>query len=546
MVLALVVDQFSGWVAEERVPTLPADGFFARMVREGTWAKHMRYPYAITDTAPGHAALHTGLTPNETHVLVNENPDDETGLRTSYFRDPKTRVVTPAGVQREPGSSAHPLVKPTVADVLREQSPRAKIISVSLKDRAALLPAGKHPDHALWFDPDQDSFVTSTAIEPSFPAWAAPIADHAAIVRARAKPWPLLDASWVAAHASTRDDAPGEGDLLGLGTTFPHPVTTARSFRATPLSDPIILDLALAGVRAERDAQAPLLLLISLSASDLIGHTFGVHSWEAWDHLHRLDRELSRFLRELEAIAGPVSVVVSGDHGNSSMPESRVGCREEAKDGHDPSDGFYDRPCAPGHRIIPDLLRDQLRDEAAKVLGRPDVIAGVSDGYVFLSRAGRALGGSDRAKLDALVARVSREKNPDTIAAIFDARELAEKCPAALATAPRAPERARAKPELVVQVCQSWAPEAGAGDYYIVPAHGSYFDGEIVPGKGGSHGTPWLYDRTVPLFVRGPGVVAGATIDEPVDFTAYSRIERAFVGLDPTPASTLLREATAK
>lgn len=531
VVVALVVDQLSAWVAEERVPELPKDGFFAQMVREGTWAKRMRYPYAITDTAPGHAALHSGKTPNESRILVNENPDDKTGVRTSYFRDPATRLVDASGVRSDlVGSSARSLAVPTVADRLREASPKAKIVSVSLKDRAALLPAGQRPDHAIWFDPAVDSFVTSTAIESTMPAWAASLGGHEAVKKARASGWTLLDRDWVASHAG-KDDAPGEGDLLGMGITFPHPVTNARSFRATPLPDPMILDMALAAVRAERVESQPFLLLVSLSSSDIIGHTFGASSWESWDHLRRLDRELARFLRELLAIAPGARVILSGDHGNSAIPEARGGCKAgERVIAGDP----YERPCGGGGRIIPDVLRDEVREEVAKAIGRADAVAGVSDGYVFLSAEGRALDASKRAKIAAVITRVLAEKHAGTVEAVFDVNELAAKCPAELAKSIGSPKRALANAEtLFTLVCRSWAPDAGAGDFYIVPAHGSYFDGEIVPGKGGSHGSPWIYDRTVPLFVRGPGIAAGVTFTDPVDFTAYSALEATFLDLDP-------------
>ena len=521
-------------MAEERLSLLPADGFFASLRRSGTWARRMRYPYAITDTAPGHAALHTGKTPAETHIVVNSQPDDKTGKRTSRFRDPATKIVTAEGTREAIGSSAWPLAAPTVADRLKAANPKAKVISVSLKDRAALLPAGKHPDHAIWYEPGEDAFATSTAIEATLPAWAAP-GDRAAVKKARAAGWAPLDRDWCARHA-TKDDAPGEGDLDGMGTTFPHAVPSTWAFRATPLSDPMILDIALAGVRAERDPKEPLLLLVSISASDLIMHAFGPDSWESWDHLRRLDRELARFLRELEAMTGPVSVVLSADHGNSSMLEARPGCKagQTRLVPNDP----YDRPCGGGERIIPDRLRDELRDEATKAFGDPAAIAGVSDGYVFLSAIGRAYEPAKRAKLDELVGRVLRTKHKAAVEEIFDTRTLATKCPAALASAP--PPSLTVDP-LLVMVCRSWAPDVGAGDYYVVPTHGSYFDGEIVAGHGDSHGTPWLFDRTVPLLVRGPGVPAGVAFDEPIDFTAYSRLEAAFLGLTPetTPAKIL-------
>lgn len=547
VVLALVVDQLSAWVAEERVPRLPEAGFFARVVREGTWVRALRYPYAITDTAPGHAALHTGKVPAESRILVNENPDEKSGVRTSFFRDHATKLVTPDGVRDLPGSSAAALGVPTVADRLRAAHPAARIVSISLKDRAALLPAGRKPTHALWFDVGEGSFVTSSAIDPTFPDWARPLGDARAVAKARSEAWQPLDAAWLAENAG-KDDAPGEGDLDGLGTTFPHAIRSVRALRATPASDTLILDLALAAARQPRDANEPLLLLVSLSASDVLGHTFGPSSWEAWDHLRRLDASLARFLTALEAAVGPVSVLLAGDHGNSAMPEARTPFPARCADAAAAPDP-HDRPfCKRGARLEPDELRVELRAEVTKTMKRGDLIAGVSDGYVFLTAAARALPEPQRSTLDAVVRRVLTEKHGPDVAAIFDARDLGRRCPAVLAAARGIPDRARPGEDLITLVCRSWTEGAGAGDYYVVPQHGSFFDGEVVAGKGTSHGTPWLYDRTVPLFVRSAvgEVDAGAVIVDPVDFTAYARLEASFLGLDPQRPRAILESLTAR
>ena len=55
--VAIVIDQLAAWVAEQRLEKLPPAGGFARLRSEGTWVKRCEYTYAITETAPGHAAL---------------------------------------------------------------------------------------------------------------------------------------------------------------------------------------------------------------------------------------------------------------------------------------------------------------------------------------------------------------------------------------------------------------------------------------------------------------------------------------------------------
>jgi hypothetical protein len=542
-VLAIVVDQLSAWVAASRWPELPKDGGFARLMREGTWAKNVRYPYAVTDTAPGHTSLHTGKVPAESGVTGNELPNGA-GDRFSILRDDTTRLLAAGGVRDSAGSSASLLRVDTVADKLRAAHPEAFVVSVSVKDRAAILPAGKHPTHVLWFDAAQDAFVTSTAFASTYPTWAADIGGASAVAAARKAPWELTDASWVAAHAAGPDAQPGEGDLDGLGVTFPHVGRTAAAFRGMPASDQMILDLALAAMNAEYDPSKPTMLLLSMSASDVIGHVFGPDSWEAWDHLRKLDARLAVLLATLERRLGAFPVVLAADHGNLSMPEidpARAGVKCGPGAAPDP----YARPCKAGVRVEQSVLHKELVAAAKKALGEGTWIAGIADPYLFLTPAARALPKERRARLDDAVARTFAN-HKDGVAEIFDTRALAERCPRVLATAKGSPERAKVGEDVVTLVCRSWAPVPASGDVYIVLRAGSIFDPEIVFGKGASHGAPYLFDRTVPLLVRGLGIEAGKIIDAPVDFSVFSALEAAFVGLDGRPAGEILSAHTAR
>ncbi len=96
VLVTLVADQFAGWLAEERWPELPRTGGFARLLREGTWVKRMRYAHAVTDTAPGHSSLYTGVPPWRSGIYANEQLDTQGG-RVSFLRDEATHVVTEKG-----------------------------------------------------------------------------------------------------------------------------------------------------------------------------------------------------------------------------------------------------------------------------------------------------------------------------------------------------------------------------------------------------------------------------------------------------------------
>jgi predicted AlkP superfamily pyrophosphatase or phosphodiesterase len=521
VVVAIVVDQLSSWVADSRIPLLPANanGGLTRLAREGTWCKKLTFPYAVTDTAPGHAALHTGKLPAETGLASNELPDPNSPWRVSVLVDPATRLVTSSGVKNAVASSAARLRVPTVADRLRAEKPDALVVSVSLKDRGAIVPAGKQPTYAMWFDTPEGAFVTSTAFAKTYPAWAKGVGDADTIAELRSTSWKPLDEDWLARSSNVKDDAPGEGDLEGLGTSFPHPIKTSAAFRATPASDVAITRLALAAVAAEWRADRPTLILLSFTANDVIGHVYGPDSWEAWDVLRRLDVTLGEFIDALEKkVGGPISVILSSDHGSVPMPESTKSRATVCSD------------CKTSERLSPQAVGAEIRAAVAKVIPGVDaktLVAGLADPYVFLTPAARALEPAKRALVDKAVRDVLAKHKG--VAQVLDTKTLMEKCPAALA---------KGDDDLLALVCRGWPKgdpnETGAGDYYLVMARGSFLDAEYTLGKGSSHGTPYAFDREVPLFVRTASHAdAGTVVGDRVEFTTYAAIEASLLGLDP-------------
>lgn len=521
VVVAIVVDQLAGWIAEERWPELPRDGGFARLIREGTWAKRVRYAHAVTDTAPGHSALYTAAVPHDSGIFANEVIDAK-GKRGSVLRDPQTHLVTDEGEQDSPGASLVALRVDTLADRLHRARPDAVVVSLSLKDRGALFAAGRQPRAAVWFDPKLDRFVTSTAFAHALPEWARTPAAATAVAHFQSQTWDLLDPAWVTAHARTPDAQPGEGDVEGLGIVFPHVLAGSRSpgnaFRTSPFADQALFDLALAAIDQEGVKEHDALIALSLSANDYIGHAFGPDSWEAWDELDRLDGALGRFLDQLDVRFGKegYSVLLTADHGVTTMPEAAIvpGVRRWCAD---PSHDSWERACGPVGRILPDALAEELRVETKRALGDGDWVASVGDPYVYLTPAARGLEPRRQGILDGAILRALRA-HPE-VDSVIPTRAIPAVCP------PETDE------SIAALVCRSVA--AGAGDYYVVVSRGSFFDPNVVTGKGTSHGSPYLFDRTVPLLARAPGKIrGGALLEQSVGFETFARTAAALLGVD--------------
>jgi hypothetical protein len=534
VVVTIVVDQLAAWVASERWNELPPTGGFARLVREGTWVRAMRYEHAVTDTAPGHSSLYTGAVPHVSGIFANEVIHDGETKALSILVDPSARVITSDGEVDRPGSSLRPLLVETLADRLRAEHPDAFIASVSLKDRGALFGGGRAPSAALWLDTKLNRFVTSTAVLRAMPAWAK-AASSALVLRAESRTWELLDAPWVASHASTPDAEVGEGEVPGFGTVFPHRLTAATTpslaFRTSPFADEALVALGLLALDVNRDPHRTTLLALSLSSNDYIGHTFGPDSWEAWDELLRLDGVLRDLLAGLDTRFGAdgYSVLLTGDHGTTAMPE--VGRARRCDSGQpDP----WDRACEPADRVMGEELSGVLAARARESLGPGDWVAGVSDPYVYLTLAARALDAPRKARLYETMQAVLRSW--PHVARVFVVGELPSACPAF------------SDESIDALVCRSVAP--GAGDFYVVLTHGSFFDPNVIVGKGTSHGSPYLYDRTVPLLVRAPGRVQAGLISASLPYTAFVRTAADLLAIAPPrdagPGVSLARPLTPR
>jgi len=517
VVVAVVVDQLAAWVAAERLPLLPDGGGFARLRREGTWVKDMAYLHAVTETAPGHASLFTGRTPRETGVVGNAVWRDDLGRAGSLIEDPGAELVGADG--RYPGVSLALLRQKTVADALLERDPRAVVVALSLKDRGAVFAGGRTPAASIWYDEREGVFVTSTAFARRLPAWAAP---HARPLAKGALPeWNVSAPAFIARNVTTPDDQAGENTMDLGGSTFPHALSAApspsRAFRAMPDGDSVLVDLALAAVDAERRPDHAMLLGLSFSVFDYVGHWFGPDSWEAWDELVRLDAALGRLLAGLDARLGEggYAVVLTGDHGIVSLPEV-VSARTPAWCGVGAADP-YERPCAPGARLVPGEIGRRLEEAVRRELGTAEpTIGAVVEALVYLTPRARRATREVRGRIDAVVRREAAAI--PGLAAAVPIADLGGECP------PPADET------LGALVCRATA--RGVGDYYLVPAPGSFF-WWVAPGatpEGTSHGSPYRYDRTVPLLVRYPRGARGAAVARAVFGSYYASVWYALTG----------------
>jgi predicted AlkP superfamily pyrophosphatase or phosphodiesterase len=309
LVVLVTIDQFRGDYLERFGAQLT--GGIARLNRGGAVFTNAHHDHAITETAPGHATLLAGRFPRSTRIMMN-----------AYGVADSAAPLLAGGYGT--GASPRRFTGTTLADWLRAANAQTRVLSVSMKDRAAILPIGRSRSDVYWYSPD-GRFLTSTYYRDSLPEWVNRFNDTGMSQRYGGKQWTLLLPE--SAYPEP-DSVPAESD--GEGFTFPHPLPAdgfeaASLVRATPFIDDLVVSFALEGVTALKLGTGPGtdLLAVSLSATDVIGHRFGPDSREIHDQVLRVDRAVGTLIDSLFKLRDSTTITIAftADHGAGSIPE---------------------------------------------------------------------------------------------------------------------------------------------------------------------------------------------------------------------------------
>lgn len=325
LVVGIVVDQMR-WDYLYRYYERYGDDGFKRLLKDGFSFENTYINHLPTVTGIGHATVFTGSVPAIHGITGNSFTFNSTGESTNCVGDDSYQTVGNNSTtgQRSP---THLLVT-TIGDELKLATNfRAKVIGVSLKDRASILPAGHSADAAYWYDTKSGEFVTSTYYMDELPKWVSDFNKEG-----RAKKY--MDQDWHTLYdidtyiQSTEDDKPYEGTLKGQESpTFPVKLSELyteddlSNLYSTPYGNSITLDLAKAAVVEEKMGQGEEtdMLTINLASTDAVGHRVGVNSIEVEDTYLRLDKELGDFFKHLDSQVGEgnYTVFLTADHGGA-------------------------------------------------------------------------------------------------------------------------------------------------------------------------------------------------------------------------------------
>lgn len=494
LIVAISIDQFSADLFAQYRSHFT--GGLARLATGAVFPSGYQ-SHAATETCPGHATILTGVRPGRAGIIANTWIDQSVGRakKTVYCAEDET--ATAADPKDYVASVGHLLV-PTLGERIKALWPASRNVAVSGKDRGALMMGGHAIDAVYWWK--GSGFTSLDGRTPS----AAAVNENKSLAPVLAEGAPALALpEWCKA----KDRAVPLGAFSVGNGHFALAAGDKGSFRASPRLDRATLDLATELLDEQNLGKdiVPDVLSVSLSATDYVGHAFGTEGAEMCIQLQELDLALGDFFIALDQRRIDYAVVLTADHGGFDMPE-RLG--EQAL------------PAA--HRVSKTLLPEALSAAVAAKTGLAAEGLVLSDGASGDLWLRRDLTAEDKARaLAALKAELIA--NPE-VAAAFTADEIAAS-PAPTGSPETWPLIARAKASF-------YRPRSG--DLVLMLHRGVVPIPAPGPGYVATHGSPWDYDRRVPmLFWRGG--MTGFEQPSPVETVDIAPTLAALIGL-PVPA----------
>lgn len=488
LVIGIVVDQmrydYLTWLDKKFMPAGKKSGGFNRLLKNGASLTEAHYTFSNTLTAVGHQTFFSGVNPSRSGMIANDWYARELKREMYCVSDSTVQGVGILPEKNAGKMSPRNALVENVCDLLKKESPTSKVIGIALKDRGAILPAGKHADAAYWFDTESGNWITSTYYQAALPDWINQF-------NALKLPESYLGKTWERLlpekSYTNRDNAPGEGTLLGESEpVFPHKVFDLRTaadnplfkrnkrydpIPATPFGSELTLELAKAAIKSESLGMRGVtdVLTVSISTVDYCGHIFGFESHEAQDLVLRLDRQLDDFFKFIDKTVGFENclIILTADHGVAPIPEQTVGGLR-----------LYEKPFLDSLKAAVDTLY-------------PNVIEAFTNGEVYLNQKEIAEKKYELGEVEKFVGlmgmHLSGIVNYYTRQELMNLQEVLE------------------FDSVGTMVLNSFHP-ARSGDVKLILKENAFFSYRQT---GTTHGTHYRYDTHVPMLFSGKGIKQG-------------------------------------
>lgn len=484
LVVGIVVDQMRYDYLTRFYNRYGEDGF-KRILNHGFNFENAHFNYIPTTTAVGHSSIYTGTSGSGHGVIANDFYDKELKKMVYCVADDNYR---PIGTQYTyEKKSPHRMQTTTLTDELRlSQNMMGKTISISLKDRASVLPGGHTSNGSYWYvGKEEGRFITSSFYMDELPSWVVDFNEKGLPEKMLKKKWETLYPIKSYTESIT-DDNPYEGTFIGEEKpVFPHNLKKLSRengnldiIKNSPYGNTLVLEFAKAAIDGEDLGKGKYtdFLAISFSSPDYVGHKYGIDSKEVEDLYLRLDLDIAALLKYLDKEIGEnnYSLFLTADHAAAAVPAYLQSLKVPA--------GYFDQA----------EFRSYLNGLTQKIYGTNELIENFSNLQVYLNR--EVLG---RLKLDA--ASVS-QRLADEIITYTDVYRV-----------------------ITAHTLQTNEFNDGLRGY-LQNGYNQKYSGDIlmvlkpayyssIRATGSTHGTGFTYDTHVPIMLYGKGIRTGSSKD---------------------------------
>ncbi|HET6224812.1 MAG TPA: alkaline phosphatase PafA [Bacteroidia bacterium] len=463
---------------------------FKRLLNEGFFCQNTNYNYVPTYTAPGHAAIYTGTTPAVNGIIANDWFSREQGKNIYCVTD--NQVESVGSTAEEGKRSPNNLLTTTITDELRmATNMRSKVISISLKDRSAILPGGHMPNASYWYDGSNGSFISSTYYMKELPKWLQEFNARKLAQKYVSEDWKTLLPIDQYTESGPDDYAVEEKFTGEQKPVFPHAISSLMAangglsiIRRTPFGNALLKDFAIETITSENlgKSDATDFIAISFSSTDYVGHSYGPNSVELEDTYLRLDTEVAELLNFVDAQVGKKNALVflTADHGVMGIPK------------------YLQESNIPAGYVDEKKLTDTIQQFLIKTYNLP-LLSKYFNQQVYL----------DRKTIEAKKLKLEEVQR--------GVADFLQTLPYTMETLTATELMLNSYTEGTKAFMQKGFNAKRSGDVLInfLPGYAGYH------ATGTSHGSPFSYDTHVPLIFYGWNISAGSTV-APVAITDIS------------------------
>jgi predicted AlkP superfamily pyrophosphatase or phosphodiesterase len=479
LVIGIVVDQMTNEYLYRFAPEF-SEGGFHRLLNGGYYFPNTFLNYQSTSTAPGHASIYTGSTPSSHGIVENIWLDLQTNKAVYCVDDASVKDLNNSG---ESGmKSPHQLVGATITDMLSLNTLSvSKVVSLAIKDRAAILPGGHTADLALWWDSKTGKWTSSSYYSSTLPSWLN-VFNEKHPASSYLSNWNIDYQTRGIGYAVNHEVHEQVFEGSEMQNNYDLKALSEQEgigiLKSTPFGNTYTLDLAKEVLLSESFGKDNItdFLCISFSSTDYIGHRFGPYSAEVLDTYKRLDVDLATFLLFLDERIGKEKYLLflTADHGVM------------------PNGDFLLEMKFPAKSFNLKLLKDELNSRLNEKFKLADLVLSVDNGQVYLDHLK-----IEQAHLD--VEKIAKEVT-----------DILLEDPAILS--------ALSSHDLLFKNFEDFPQREMQLSYYkgrsgdVLYTRKPFMRSDEYS-KGTGHGTPYVYDRNVPLIFYGMNVMPGTSYE---------------------------------